>query len=314
MFSVKFDVQRSLTIKKPVERVFATVADFKTWRNWSPWLCQEPGCPVDIEGAPGRPGHSQRWDGNQIGSGSMTLNHVEKNQQLDYDLKFFKPWKSQATAAFSFREVPEGTRVTWFMEGTVPVFLFFMKKMMIAMISSDYDRGLSMLAELLESGTVRSSVEVNTVLDRQPFWYMGQRKNCSLDEVGPSMEAVFCDLQEKTESGALPEPDFELSFYHSYDFVRGNCEYTSCHGYHKRPEIPPPAGYVIGEIGPHRALNVNHTGSYRHLGNAWSALIGCQRSRKLKPLKTASMYEIYENMPGETPDKDLKTQLYFPVK
>ena len=37
------------------------------------------------------------------------------------------------------------------MEGTLPIFLFFMKKKMSAMVGSDYERGLAMLKELLEA-------------------------------------------------------------------------------------------------------------------------------------------------------------------
>ena len=65
MFSIKFDVERSITINQPVETVFKTVSDFNTWRIWSPWLCQEPECPVDISGAAGKTEHEQAC-GQQI--------------------------------------------------------------------------------------------------------------------------------------------------------------------------------------------------------------------------------------------------------
>lgn len=39
------------------------------------------------------------------------------------------------------------------MEGTLPIFLFFMKKKNSTMVGSDYERGLAMLKEVLEDKT-----------------------------------------------------------------------------------------------------------------------------------------------------------------
>jgi len=46
------------------------------------------------------------------------------------------------------------TKVTWTMNGCVPIFLFFMIGMMKAWIGMDYERGLMMLKELAEKGKV----------------------------------------------------------------------------------------------------------------------------------------------------------------
>ncbi len=151
MLSIPFTVQRSIEIDKSTDSVFALVADFNTWRNWSPWLSQEPECPVKIVGEPGKPGHKQSWDGNKIGSGHMELAEVVPGRTLRYDLFFIKPWKSQSKAAFMFEQEGQITKVSWSMEGTLPIFLFFMKKKMSTMVGSDYERGLAMLKELLEA-------------------------------------------------------------------------------------------------------------------------------------------------------------------
>lgn len=151
MFAIPFVVQRSIVIRKPVGSVFTVVSDFNTWPSWSPWLSQEPECPVEISGAPGKPGHKQSWNGKKIGSGHIELAETVSGRRLDYDLFFIKPWKSRSKAAFAFDQEGEDTRVTWSMDGTLPIFLFFMKKKMAAMVGRDYDRGLAMLKKLLEA-------------------------------------------------------------------------------------------------------------------------------------------------------------------
>lgn len=314
MLSIKFNLHRSTTIKKPIDTVYNTVSDFSTWNNWSPWLCQEPECPVDISGIPGKVGHEQAWKGKRIGSGRMKIFQQITNERIDYDLFFITPWKSHSKVSFLFKEIDDGTLVKWSMEGTLPFFLFFMKKMMSAWVGSDYERGLSMLKEYIETGEVLSKVEVNDIVERNGFSYIGQKRECSIDEVGPSMDEVFTNLQKESERRKFPKPDFTLSFYHKYDLTRRYCKYTSGYGYFQTPTLSLQNGYVQGEIHKHRALNVNHIGPYRHLGNAWSTTMGCQRNDKLKVDKKIPMYEIYETMPGEVNEKDIKTLIYLPVK
>jgi len=73
MFSLGFRVKRSIVIEKPVDKVFSVVADFNSWRSWSPWLCQEPESRLTINGSPGSSGHRQEWEGQRIGSGTMQI-------------------------------------------------------------------------------------------------------------------------------------------------------------------------------------------------------------------------------------------------
>ena len=274
MFSIKFDVERSITINQPVETVFKTVSDFNTWRIWSPWLCQEPECPVDISGAAGKTEHEQEWNGKRIGSGKMKIVQLFQNERIDYDLFFITPWKSHSKVVFIFKEMNGGTEVSWSMRGSLPFFLFFMKKMMSAWVGCDYDRGLAMLKEFLETGSVLSRVEVKGAIDRRGFSYIGQEKECSIDEVGSSMEEVFTALQKASESGELPKPDLSLSFYNKYDLVQRRCQYISAYGYFQRPEVSVANKYIQGEIADHRAFCVNHFGPYHHLGNGWATAMG----------------------------------------
>lgn len=191
MFSLPFIVDREITVEKPLSEVFNFVADFKNWPKWSPWLCQEPDCPIDIEATPATIGHKQTWNGKNIGSGHMTISEIQPSQSIKYDLYFLKPWKSHSKVAFEFSEDQEGCRVRWTMNGSVPVFLFFMKKMMQSFVGMDYERGLSMLKEFLETGDVPTKVVVKGLVEQEGFSYIGKRRQCSIREVGPAMQKRF---------------------------------------------------------------------------------------------------------------------------
>lgn len=313
MFSIAYSVKKSTFIEAPIEKVFSLVSDFYQWREWSPWVCQEPECPITFSGKKAEVGHSQAWDGKRIGRGKMAITAIDNNHQIDYDLNFIKPWKSFAKVSFEFEESGNGTTVTWSMDSTLPLFMFFMKKLMIGFIGGDYERGLSMLKELIEKGSVPSKSEVKGSVDREAFHYVGIQRECPIPEMGTLMAKDFEELGKKIEAGEMDKPDFSLSFYNKYDMAKGICNYTSGFAYKNSPNKKP-EGLTTGEVEEHPALQTDHTGPYRYLGNAWSTAISYQRSEKKKLRKGIPMYEVYRTMPGEVDEKDMHTEIYVPFK
>lgn len=311
MFSIPFSVQKNVEIDKNIEEVYAAVSNFDTWPKWSPWLCQEPECPVTVSGTPGAAGHRQFWDGKLIGSGEMTLKEVTAGSVLNYDLLFLKPWKSRSQAGFTFAASGDRTQVTWWMTGTLPIFLFFMKKMMSAWVGGDFKRGLSMLKELLETGDVITETQVKGAVDQKAFYYVGKGRACSVAEVGPAMQEDLGFMAQLLEAGKVPQPKEVLSVYHKYDMVSGQCEYTS--GFAYDSEVTAPDGAHAGQLPVHRAVRVDHIGPYRHLGNAWMAAIGCARGQH-KMNKKLPMYEFYRTNPEETPEDENTVEIFVPVK
>ena len=314
MFTIGFQTDRSITIASPVEDVYSMIADFSTWRAWSPWICQEPDCPVDIRGIPGEIGHYQEWNGERIGAGNMQMVSAVPNERLEYELTFLKPFKSTAKTGFGFRSAEEGTEISWHMDGTLPFFLFFMKKKMSAWVGCDYERGLSMLKEKLETGEVLTDSDFRGVVERPAYYYVGRRTRCRIDDIGPKMEADFQQIGKEIENGTLPPPDQLFSSYQQFDFVTREADYVSGCIYRERPDGAPASDYVTGDVPAHRALQVIHTGAYRHLGNAWSTAMGARMALKKKLNNAVSMYEIYASDPHEVAEKDLVTSIYVPVK
>lgn len=312
MFKIPFNVSKSIEIEKNIEDVFKTITDFNTWSSWSPWLCQEPDCPVEISGAPSEIGHAQKWKGQIIGEGQMSLYNLNSNTSIHYNIEFLKPWKSKSQVDFFLEPVDGGTRVRWDMKGSLPIFLFFMKKMMRALIGMDYKRGLMMLKDLMESGAVHSSTTVDGKVDRNNFHYVGIKRSCSIEEMPSLMQGDFTSLHVKLEEDKLDTPVGVATLYHEYDFVNGHCEYTSAYLYDSVPNKI--ADLLVDSIEKHEGFKVTHRGNYKHLGNAWTTLVSHQRAMKYKPKKALPMYELYVNDPRETEEKDLITEIYMPLR
>lgn len=314
MFNLPLTCESHITIERPTTEVFEKVANFETWGEWSPWLCTEPDCPVNISEPANQIGHKQAWSGKIIGSGEMVLVHIDQGHRLEYELTFLKPWKSKSTVCFTFHEGPEGTTVTWNMDGSIPVFLFFMKKMMTALIKSDYDRGLKMLKEWMETGKVETQIKQLGQVQQEEIHYIGIRSHCTMQEIEIRMDQDFDQLMKAIDDQKVPKPTMMFSLYEKMDIAKQHTTYIAALGYDSTPAIEDANSWVRGNLPAHSALQTDHIGSYAHLGNAWSAAIGVQRAEGKKINKSIPMYEVYLNSPKEVESKNIHTQIYIPIK
>ena len=271
----------------------------------------ETDCVHNIEGYPQEVGHRQDWDGQRIGSGDMVMTH-SSDTGYKYDLQFIKPWKSKSTVEFQLEGHGGETKVTWVMNGGVPFYLFFLKKMMKALTESDYDRGLKMLKEYLEQGSVPTQTKVVGEQSKQGFYYLGIRKSTSLEDMPTEMSKDFGQLMEWVNSSNLPQPRDVVAFYHKYDLVKKQCDFTSALVYDEKPENT--KKLIAGQVPDHRAIQVIHTGPYDHLGNAWSAVMAEQRSKKLKWNKKVPWYERYMNNPEDVEPEEIQTEINIAIR
>lgn len=69
-----FQVQRSIAINAPPERIQPLIADFRAWGAWSPWEKKDPAMKRSFSGADSGVGARYAWDGDKnVGRGSMEI-------------------------------------------------------------------------------------------------------------------------------------------------------------------------------------------------------------------------------------------------
>ena len=305
----KFTVSRSLIVGASLDKCFSTVRDFKSWPKWSPWLIAEPDCAVSF----GEDERSYSWDGKIVGAGKMEIESESPNRSINYQLEFLRPWKSTSKVRFTFAEKGEDTEITWRMDGRLPFFMFWMKTMMSALIGMDYERGLSMLKDLLETGIVPSKLEFIDFNPCSGGTFVGIRTHCSIKDIGSTMENDFkrlCSLVDERRIEVIGKP---FSIYHKWEVVKGNTEYTV--GYIVNgASADLPRDVVSGVLPDCKAYAIRHTGPYRHLGNAWAAGMFRARAKVFKQSKKIHPFEIYENDPSDVPENEVETIVHFPLK
>lgn len=307
----KMYVDESIVIKEKPEKIYSILSDYHHWQIWSPWLLAEPKAKVTVADT----GDFYQWEGQIIGSGQMQI--TQKSAKHDYlrmDLTFLKPWKSKAKVAFFLEAKEETTLVRWTMDSRLPFFLFWMKKSMEAYISQDYQRGLRLLKDFVETGKTNSSIKFLGLKKQLAMQYVGFQRSISLTEIEQCMGEDFGRLMplfhQKWKALQAGAP---FTIYHEFDVVRKKVIYTAAV---PLTEIPMDleADMITGELPSMQVYSVSHKGPYRHTANAWSAAHMHLRSKQFKPLGKTPPMELYWNSPKDTAELELKSEILFPAK
>lgn len=305
-----FEVERSILIDVPVEQVFAAVRDFKTWPKWSPWLCAEPDCALNFSDD----GLMYSWDGKIVGAGKMRITSESKEALIDYDFRMLRPQRSTSRVSFIFRPEGDRTRITWRLNGSVPFFLFWKGEGIAASIGADYRHGLAMLKDLLEKGSVPSKIDFIGPRDFTGYSYVGLRTDCRIMDVGEKKEADLLKVKKWVQDQHVVPIGKAFAIHERWSPANGNTRYTIGYPVEKVPGWLP-EGFVSGKIPDCKAYQIQHTGPYRHLGNAWSAGKARAAAKQWQAARHTAAFEVYENKDSGAPvpaDSEVTT-LWFPI-
>lgn len=308
-----YHLARSAMIRAPVDRVYETVANFKTWTTWSPWLIAEPTARVVVSANPSGVGATYAWDGEVVGSGEMEQKRVAPPHSLDIELRFLRPFKSTNQVKFELETIGEETKVTWSMDGKMPWFMFWIIPMIKTFIGMDYDRGLSMLKDLIETGNIPSKVLVHGSERVGPLRMAGIAGTCSVDEVNRAVSGAAERARKAFAENGLPLDGLMITVYTRFRVKQKTFDFICGFVLPDELEVPSRVGLTTWRLPNCPAFRVQHTGSYRHLGNGWSVANQVVRYSKLKQRREGT-FEIYRTTPPDTPENELVTDIYLPLR
>jgi len=147
----KYNVEKSIIIKRPKSEVTEKIADLNHLKDWNPWQRAEPTAKAIISGNPRTAGHRYEWNGKKIGAGKLTIRDIDR-KHIHFDVEFIRPWKSKASDNWLFEDWGTNeTKVTWQNVGQLP---YPIARLMWPMIIKNQNRqfveGLDNLKKLCE--------------------------------------------------------------------------------------------------------------------------------------------------------------------
>ncbi len=137
------NVQRQATISAPPDKVYALVANYRRFQEWSPWAELDPATTYRFEGPEAGVGQKMSWASNNpnVGTGSQTITEATENSHLGVDLDLGQMGK--ATSYWDLKPGTGGTVATWgFKMKLDGVLDRWMGLLMDRFVGPDYEKGL----------------------------------------------------------------------------------------------------------------------------------------------------------------------------
>jgi effector-binding domain-containing protein/carbon monoxide dehydrogenase subunit G len=316
-------VERSVKINAPQSQVFALVNGFRQFDKWSPWADRDPQMKVQLSGPAYGVGAHYEWSGNKaVGSGTQEIVASTAYSQVKTRLTF-AGFERASMASFNIEPDDALTRVTWGLDiklGGNPIGHYF-GLLMDRQIGPDYERGLARLKALAEGGdkTDLSALKVDLVDGKaQAYAYVSGSTSTDADAIAKALAAAYAKVGVFLQASGLKQAGAPLSVTRRWDAQAKVYEFDAGIPVDRADAQAPatlqgkPNEVKIAQTYAGAALKVEHHGSYKEMGKTYELIDAFKKAYALQD--NGLSWEQYVSDPGKTPEAQLLTDIYVPVK
>ena len=301
-------LRRSLEVEAPVEQVFATVLDLKSWPQWSPWLLHEADAELTFSNNCQAEGGYCSWAGKVVGAGKLTHLEIRPNRSIRQQIESLKPFKSVTRVDWEFEKLGDKTRLSCELSGRMPFLFRFMVKTMEPMAERDCELGLALLGGYLNRAMAYPVIAIFSPEELAGFGYWAIPCNGNLRQ----LEAARRSSIETLRSNAAARIGLSLTLYHQFDPYAAQFQAENAVPVN---DNPPPSNYQRRRFEGGQFIKMTLQGDLRFLPLGWHALASHCRMHRFKIDPKRPALEIYADDPGATIDgNQTTTTLYLPIK
>lgn len=308
-------VEVSTEIDAQPATVFALVNDFRRFTLWAPWADTDPNARFIYSGNNRGVGATVTWDGAIIGSGTQT---ITESRQFEYVGIVMSPGEpGEAHSWFRLTPGVGTTIVEWGFEADHGINIVgrYFASMLGSVVARDYQSGLAQLKELAESlpRADFSNIEIeHLIVEPIEIAYLPTTSRPEPSAISEAMGKAYFEILTFIDEYDLQDAGAPLSITRTFSGselvfdsaipVRGISDATPRDG----------TSVKLGKTYGGPVIRVRHVGSYRDLStthrkiSAYLAALGIERN--------GAAWESYVSDPGNTPEAELVTYVYYPIK
>lgn len=107
------NLENEVVIDGSMTEVFDLVRYLENFPRWSPFLAEDPEQQYEVRGVDGKPGATFHWNGRagkDIGFQEIAV--IEEGEYIEMQCDIQKPFVAHPTFAYSFKQTPQGVRVS----------------------------------------------------------------------------------------------------------------------------------------------------------------------------------------------------------
>lgn len=310
-------VERSATIDAPIGTVYTVLNSYRLFNRWSPWAALDPNTKYEVSGPASGVGAKMAWssENKNVGVGSQEIVETRANEYVKTALDFGSQGKG--TADFKLSPEGTGTKVVWGMDsdlGPNP-FMHYFGLMIPGMVGKDYEKGLASLKNLVEAlpkgdftglAVERLTVEPITVA------YIPGSSGMADTAIAAAFTRAYMQIGQFMAANGLKQAGAPISITRKWEAEL--FEFDAAIPVDRALETPVPAESAVQikqtYAGP--ALRVVHTGSYGGLAGSFERFMAYVAANGIE--ENGPSWEQFVSDPGTTPEAELITHLYQPIK
>jgi len=310
-YSGRVRVTQTRVIDAPLAEVRARVVDLRRWRDWNPWLDNEPDARVVCSAVADAARSSCVWTSAGVDAGSVEHLRIREGGRIEQRMRLRQPFPVRGRADWELTDCADGTRVTWSLRGRVAFSMRAFAQTVQGAVALDFRYGLDRLAGLVEGADApRYSLAYPGLrqVDAVRYAYIAHRG--PIDGLGEAVRRAVVEIRAALTSQGVAAAGEPIAVYLK-TFVKQRT--TEC-----RLGIPIGAadveGLAVASLPAHRAFVACLHGSRSQLEVAWYLAMQRLRFAGLEPDLRITPFERYldDRDPGRGNDK--VTELCIPVR
>ncbi|SDB18945.1 Ribosome association toxin PasT (RatA) of the RatAB toxin-antitoxin module [Flavobacteriaceae bacterium MAR_2010_188] len=269
-----YTFSRSQIINAPPAVIYNKVNDYKIWPEFSPWIEKEPNAQITYNDKTVGEEAGYSWEGDDLGTGSMTTLDTNPYQSIDQQINFVEPFETESKIHWDFKPVENGTEVTWTMSGEQD----FMTKMYTTFFGSvekntgaDFERGLVKLDSLTKIDMNKYNIVINGKAQHSGGYYIYSSTSSKIDNLPFKIQEIMPKVGAYAVANNISMDGSPFIIYHEWDSKNNAVRFSTC--------IPTTARVITteddiltGQLEPFTAMKATLTGNYSYFQEAWNNL------------------------------------------
>lgn len=307
-------VERTVTIDATPATVFTVLNGFGQFNKWSPWADIDPNATTAMEGPAVGVGAKMSWSGNaEVGSGSQEI--IESTPYSTIRVRLgFGDFPGSFAATYTLQPEGAGTRVTWGFDADYGGSIMgrYFGLLSDSMIGPDYEKGLARLSafvEKLPKGDFSALRFEAVETDADPLVLTSVRSADNPSAIGVALGVAYGRLSGYISAAGLKQVAPPIAIHRGVN--QGTLALDAAIPVDRADGAPAGAVRMAHLPGGH-AMRAEYRGPYTGLAAARGQMVAYLAAAGLEA--AGPIWEQYVSDPAQTPDAQLITHIYAPIK
>ncbi len=314
-------VERSTVINANTDKVFNYLNSMKNFNDWSPWFEMDPDGKYEFSGADVGVTSKFTWDGENTGKGSQEI--IESNPNSEIKLKLIFDGQPPSAVSYKLEPVEDGTKMTWSFNTALNGPLDkYMGLMLDSFLGDMYEKGLSNLknkVEALPEPAVVHKEKPTTAghpqivdVDSQHLIYMANKADFDGDLISNALAESYGAMIAFMAEKEINFAGAPLAITTGGSPEEGFWAFEAALPVDIPVEVKTDNAIQFKLSYSGRAVKVVHTGAYMDMANSYEKAQSYIVNNQLEI--NGNPWEQYVSDPSVTPESELITHVYFPIK